>query len=289
MDTPQLDTGLHYDVPFQTYAEAAGLNPSKLKEGRKSMKHLRHYVDHGKEPTPGMKMGTHIHTAILEPKRFFAEALIYGGNLTKNTKATKGWKEFEAACVASLRVGLLPQEMEDLQGVSNAVHSNREAHSLIESMRHEVSMFWHDHLLGSCKCRIDLLNPDRAAFCDLKSTGSIEPHAMTSTQYKMGTHIQMGWCRWGLQEITGRRISSALIIAIEQKPPYDVAVYDMTTAFLDKGMEEAKEIAQRYRIAQSTSNYPGIAGGERLLLDLPGWVGAGNGVELNIGGKKLQM
>lgn len=265
--------GIYYDVPFDVYAQEPGLNPSKLKNGRKSMKHMRHYSEHGSKGTAAMSKGVNIHTAILEPQRFFSEALVFPGPYTKSTKATKKWKEFAADCEGSGRVGLMPDEMEALQGISNSVHSDPIAHAMIDGMAHEVCMFWEDNIVGACKCRIDLLNEARAAIGDIKTTGDISPWCFANTQYRMGTHIQMAWAAWGLEVITGKKASSVGIIGIEQDAPHDVAVFDVSAACMERGLSEGKDIAMRYRIAQSTQCYQGIAGGERLILDLPRFAG----------------
>lgn len=268
-------------LDFDEYIADEGLNGSTLKAGRVSMRHMRHYVENGLETTPAMETGTNVHSCVLEPERFFDSFSVWEGG----RRAGAAWDSFKTIAGMEGKIIVKPEELADYHAITASVHANREAHRLIESTQHEVSIFWEDRGLGKGKARIDAI--DDKVTADLKTAASIEEWAFVSHCYKFGYHIQLGWQRYGLR-LLGREPKQFALIAVEKKPPFDCVVYWPDDAFLDEGERQALEIAKRFRIAQYTNSWPGISD-EPLPLSLPRYVAGEPKQELVIGGEKVEV
>jgi hypothetical protein len=270
-----------HDMPFQRYADLPGLNASALKSGRVSMKHMRYYVEHGKEDTAAMRMGRMIHSAILEPDVFFADVVIYEGR-----RAGKDWEAFQSDC--ALKTILKPDELTALNQISTSVHSNRLAHDIIARTRHEVSAYRTDDILGDMKARLDGWDERTNAVLEIKTSNSgLTPDAFSRTQYNMGTHIQLGWINTILSG-GGFEHPAFVVLGVEQKPPYDVVAFDVDAGLIERGIEEAKEIATKWRIAQTTGIYDGISS-EFALLSLPKWAAGKSEEEVDVSDGEMEV
>jgi hypothetical protein len=62
----------------------------------------------------------------------------------------------------------------------------------------------------------------------------------------------------------------AVMIAVEQKYPHDVVVYDVPAAYLASGFRRIKDVATRWRIAQATGQFDGQHP-DAQILDVPEW------------------
>lgn len=273
---------IEHGITFDAYADMEGVTASSLKAGRVSMKHMQHYMTKGIADTPAMRKGRLIHQAILEPEMFFAEVVAWEG-----VKRGKAYTEFVEA-QGQDAVVVTTTEMSELEQIHDSVHSNRHATDLITRTKHEVSMSWDDHMLGPGKGRMDGYDADTGLLLDLKSSACIEPWRFAATCYRMGTHIQMAWYKHGLKQLE-LPIERIIVIAVEQGAPFDCVVYEPEGVFIEKGWEEAEEIAKRYRAACVCERFGGVSG-EILPLTLPAYAQAGNqDVELTIGGESVTV
>jgi hypothetical protein len=261
-------------MDFSTYADQPGLNASKLKAGRTSMKHMHHYGKHGKAPTAAMQKGTNIHAAVLEPERFWAHTI--ATDLNRRTNDYKQLVEDNPGATI-----ITESEQAELEQIVDSVFANREARAIIESTAHEVSMFWDDRILGKGKCRMDGYSETSGLVLELKSGSTVEPRSFARQCYNMGYHIQIGWARYGLAQVEAK-VSRILVVAVEQSPPYDCVVYEPDVTFVTEGGREAKEIARRYRAAQACGVYEGVSS-EVVPLELPRWITGDTEVDISNG------
>jgi len=251
-------------MSFGEYAGLEGLNASSLKAGRASVKHMKHYRDHGIPDTPAMRMGRYIHSAILEPNTFLPSVVVWD-----SPKKSKAWDAFKLENAG--KTILSPDELSALTNISVSVHSNPMAHDIIGRSDHEVSVCFDDHILGQMKARLDGYSHKRNIVLEIKSTSSVQPDVFKRTQYNMGTHIQLGWINTMFKR-GGMPAPLFVVIGVEQKAPHDVVVFDVEDALIEHGEREAVEIAQKYRIAEATGIFSGVSS-ERMLLTLPAWAG----------------
>ena len=271
-----------YDMPFDTYQQMPGLNASALKQGRLSPKHLDAVLNKGGgAQTAAMRRGSLIHAAVLEPELFKARASIFNG-----TRRGKAWEAFKADHDPDFI--LKPDEMGELLAISASVHSNQIASDLINTTRHEVSIFWEDPDVGQCKCRADGLS-EQTGLVEVKTTNQIDPNDFFRTSYNLRYHWQLGWYHAGVEAVTGLDLPMH-VIAVEQTPPYDVIVYSVPHMVIEGGWQDAKEIAMEYRDAvRQGVALPGIESGIREF-ELPEWAKLPEEpIVLNIGGEGVEV
>ena len=265
---------IEYGMSFNDYANLEGMNASKLKQGRKSMRAMKSYADHGMVASATMQLGTLIHSAVLEPELFGGEVIVWDGGIKKG----KAWTEFKAEHEG--KQILKPEELADIFAIKEAVWANPTAAMLIRQTQHEVSLQWENEL-GMGKCRADGYNEQTGLVVELKTGSDISPRGFTNIAYRLGYHLAGGWTRMGLQAL-GLKYTKYVIICVEQKRPHDVIVYDVTEDWMNEGEKEATEIAKKWNAARVTGDYAGQAE-DGLVLGLPGWVGDDKEIDISNG------
>lgn len=93
-----------------------------------------------------------------------------------------------------------------------------------------------------CKVRVDFRQQD-GALVDLKTCNNPKPEHFMHDIYQRAYHVQMAHYRHGLQLLTGEKFDP-YIIAVRNKPPFDVWVYQLEGPELDFGaqvLRKAKE------------------------------------------------
>ena len=271
---------IDYGMPFDEYLALEGMNASTIKSGMKSMKHMKSYMDNGIDPTPAMQKGSLIHSAILEPELLDATVVTYDGIRRGND-----WKEFQAENEGMTIAK--PSEMVDVYGARDSVWSNEKAIHAIKNTAHEVCIQWDTKLIGKCKARMDGYNPESGMLLEVKSTVAVDPYSFSKTCYNMGTHLQIGWIKSGLNAL-GLKLNSIVILAVEQKRPWDCVTYEPDTAFIEQGEMRSHEIARQFKTCSTIGIFDGICE-EGSILTLPSFAMGNKPVELTIGGEKVEV
>lgn len=256
------------DMPYAEYAARDGINATAIKAGVVSPLHMRHTMTgHDKPVTPAMRWGKLVHSAVLEPDLFFESMMVFDGR-----KYGKAWNEF---CETNdPQYAVSSDEQKRLYAMGNAVHANRHAHSLIDGTAHEVSAFWHDPLYGNAKARLDGMK-DTRGIVEYKTTGSTDKRHWTRTAFNMNYHLQLGW-QWAGVNGTAGVDMPVHVICQEQTEPYDVVVYRVPDTVIEIGLEQAAEIAKRYRACEAVGSFPGVSD-EIEIYELPAWAMGGGG------------
>ena len=257
--------------PMAEYRATPALNYSTIKHGRKSMLHMHYAATHPTEPTAAMSMGTILHAAILETEDFCRRVAIWD----KGDKRGNAWKEFKAEHANGYI--LKPHEHADVMRAVAAVHGDSMAHDLIQRTVHERAVYWRGKHYGAAKGRTDGMTEDGKVLFDLKSTANIEKHFFTANTARMGLHLQLGWYSEGIEANTGHAPELVFVIAFEQEGAIDAAVYEVPPGVVTRGREEAVEIARKYRVCEAAGSFPGVADGQILQYELPGWMTGDDG------------
>lgn len=248
------------------YRAHPGINATTIKAGRTSMLHARHAYRRGDiEPTPAMELGTAVHAMLASIMGFGAEAVVrYEGR--------RAGKEWEAFAIANADKIILPAAAHDTASAMFQA-ANVPLCDLIRiggAGEFEKPIYWERDGV-KCKALPDLIQEKQIV--DFKTTTTIDPRTIERNSYSMGWHLQMGWymdAHATLYPNAGR--PTVWILAIESKPPHDVVLYRMDDDALDRGRNEAREIAARFAACLAANSFPGIqSGGMPLALALPTW------------------
>jgi hypothetical protein len=248
------------------YFSHAAINASAIKAGRESMRMMHYEMTRIRDtPTPAMRRGSLIHTAVLEWHKTDDWAICDAPSW--GAKGVKAWREENEG-----RVQVLASEMDNINQIVQSVHSNKHAHALIEKTRHEVELYWEDRIVGKCKARVDGIGG--GVLLELKTTKtSLSDWSLSGHSYKLGNHIQFGWYWWGGSVLGGDLAidpDETYTIWVRQDKDFDCRVTRTDEALVKEGAEEAQEIARKYRIAENLGNFAGVSA-DIELLGAPGW------------------
>lgn len=262
-------------IPFAEYERLRGERWSDLQYMATSPLAYREHKLNPKGPTRIMDNGSAIHTAVLEPHLFDAEHVLYDGR-----RGTNDFKAFEAEHVG--QTILNGEQWDACMGAAEAVHllrQGREARKAMRGCRHEVTLRWTDPRTRIlCKARPDLVGSH--VLSDVKTTTSVEARKFGRLAGDRLYHGKMAMAFMGLREL-GKRIYMVRIIAVEQSPPHDVAVYYLTMDQIDAGIDLVNELLSKLKVCRRRNSWPGRQEREEPL-ELAPWLLADAGAEEDV-------
>ena len=245
------------------YHAADGISKSDLDLIHKSP---AHYKAARHEDTPALGFGTAFHCAVLENDRFNATYTIIEGD--RRTKFVKdAIKDAEAAG----KIILTHDDFNALMSMAQAVFKNPICAALIRDSVKEHSVFAElDDV--RVKCRPDGWNTEKGVLFDLKSTEDASPEGFARTVAKYRYHVQDAFYRHVIASATNCDADdlSFIFVAVEKKPPFAVALYQLDELAALQGWVDAREDLRRYKSAEDTGKWGGYS--PRIeTLSLPRW------------------
>lgn len=259
-------------MDFDEYKAVDAVNYSALKWMRKSALHFLNALKRDGADTRSMKLGRAGHTAVLEPDRFLIDYVMFGGD----RRAGKAWDAF-AADHADKEI-LKLDEYQLALAMRDAVEKHPRAMELLAGGRAEVSLKWTDEKTGlECKGRVDWVDVSRRIFVDLKTAADIEASKFAANAARLGYHGQLAMYRRGLEAVHGATFDG-YIIAVENKAPFDVAVFRYDEDVMYTADCEVGELLGRVAQCRRSNEWPGQYPGETSLY-LPAWAQADEGID----------
>ena len=245
------------------YHAADGISKSDLDLIHRSP---AHYKAARHEDTPALRFGTAFHCAVLENDRFNATYTVIEGD-----RRTKAVKDAIKDAEASGKIILTKDEFDAVSGMRDSVFKNRIAATLIDGATIEHSVF--AELDGvRVKCRPDGWNVENGVLFDLKSTEDASPEGFARTVAKYRYHVQDAFYRHVIASATNCDADdlSFIFVAVEKKPPFAVALYQLDELAALQGWVDAREDLRKYRYAEATDKWNGYS--PRIeTLSLPRW------------------
>lgn len=221
-----------------------------------------------KEPTEDMIFGTHVHLAILEPEKFESQVIIQPTFSGKGMKAAK--EEWESS-LDPRQVILTQEQYDDIQGMKESISQHDEADFLVKrSLKEQTGYFRDPHTGILCRFRCDFLHPGLMRLGDLKTTKDCTAYSFSKTIWERRYDMQMYFYKLGTELITGKKVEP-VFLAVEKKPPYEVALYTIDDELIfkaktdyEKAMSTLKECIlsekwPRYQSQNQTINLPKYA------------------------------
>ena len=256
------------------YWDIPGVNFSTLKELRRSPKHYRYRLEHPREATPSMSLGTAAHIATLEPDRFLREFCLWTERKDNGDMWPRRGPKWEAFLAANGGKKVISEEeYERAIALSRAVREDETAMRYLGFGKPEVAMTWrHDGTGLDCKGRVDWVTKADGGPCivDLKSTRNADPHWFARDVAKMDYHLQLAFYADGFEAATGVG-PRVVVVAVETAPPYDVVTYIVPPDVIEIGREAYTEALERLVECRRTKEWPGHGGDGEKILTLPAW------------------
>jgi len=224
------------------------------------------------EPTPAMRLGSALHTHVLELDKWDRDYAVAPDGIDRRTKAGKEtWAAFEADAVG--KTMLSRDEADHVMHMGRAILSHPAAAMLLGLPgKAETTHMWTDGATGlECKCRPDWLTSDGTIVIDLKTTEDASPAGFRKSIAQWRYHVQAAWYTHSLEQATGIRPMQFIFIAVEKKPPYAVAVYAADEQMIEHGMKTAMRDLQRIAECRAAERWPGYSD-QIEMISLPAWM-----------------
>lgn len=261
--------GVYYGMSFEEYRAIDAINKSGLDHFEKSPAHFyANCLDPKREvsePTPAMRLGTAIHTAILEPGEFH-DRYVQGIKVDRRTKDGKAaWEAFLAT--AQGKEVLDPEDFYLVSAVATRFRGHPAGATVLETGSSEVVLVWVDPIEGVlCKGRIDWLG---FVMLDLKSTECAAPNVFARQVANLKWYVQAAFYTDGYEILTGDRIPF-VIAGAEKVPPWASAFYSVPDQVLELGRKIYRRQLARYARCKREERWPSYAE-EIVELRLPAW------------------
>ena len=195
------------------------------------------------EPTAAMRLGTFVHTAVLEPDdldRRYAVCATRKGSTTYNKLIDKGIEPVTQA------------QWDQALSMCDAVRNHPEAAWLLSDGKAEQSVWWDDEQFDMrCKCRPDWWNGD--IVIDLKTTQDASPRGFAKSVANFRYHVQQ------MHYLRGTNAARFIFIAVEKEYPFAVGVYELDNDACGVGEELRQRDMQRIKTCKKRDEWPGYS------------------------------
>jgi hypothetical protein len=264
--------GIYPDMPAAHYHRIDAASASRLKKLKRSAAHMRASILYPPEPTPAMRLGSLIHSRVLEPNLYRANYAVMP-KVDGRTKAGKAAKEeFE---IENLGKSIVTEEEDSIaQAIHDSLRSCEFAARLLDAEGTvETSLFWQHADTGlMCKNRLDkhMLFDARMTIMDLKTTIDASPKGFEREIFNYGYHIQAAFYLDGMSQLMEESHTDFYFLAVEKVNPYAFGIYRLSDEAVEQGRKEYKQLLVTYKECEEQQRWPGY--GEALQsISLPNW------------------
>jgi hypothetical protein len=212
-----------------------------------------------------MKMGTAVHTAILEPHLFDAEIAIMP-KFDKRTKAGKeGAEQFETDNIGKTVIDFYQGER--VKAMADAVRSHEFFNTYVKDGEAEATMLWPQYGV-QCKARVDYI-VDSTIF-DVKTCQDASPEGFAKQVASFSYHMQAAHYSMGYKRIFDKKLDRFVFIAVESNYPHMVGIYTLGLDSLKAGQIGLERAAKVY--AHALSEKPEHTYSKRIMeINIPSW------------------
>ena len=282
MATPK--PGIHEGIEPEEYYSWDAVSNSRLSLLKRSPAHYKHGFT---EQTDAMRLGTLVHTGVLEPLAI-AQRYVFMPNYANHPDNVTGTGARSFASTTTFVKKMEEQfrqlhfdkqiitksEYDLMIGMANALAACEPAKQLLRDGKSELSLVWEDSCGLLCKCRIDWIKP--GIFADLKTCGDASKFEKSIADY--GYHRQMAFYQRGLQAV-GIDDVHPWMIAVDKTAPFGVRCAPMAEKALETGRREIDELLTLLVDCQRSNSWPGYESPE--AWELPAWYGPSDATDVH--------
>jgi len=270
--------GIYSNLSAAEYHALPGASASRLRKlWQSTPAHLKADLDGEREETDAMRLGTLAHALILEPEKPLPNLVVppaeYAAGKPWNYNATV-CKEWRAKQVEEGKTVVSADQYNGLMGMALAVAKHTEAGVLFSNGKAEVSCVGYDTSNAvDVRCRMDFVPTAKNYLCDLKTTHDASEREFARTAYNSAFHIQAALYLALYNALSGEERSEFRFVAVEQKPPHAVNVFNCSPEFLSKGRADMSRTLALFARCLAEDHWPAY-GEEVKQLNLPKYVEA---------------
>lgn len=230
----------------------------------------RKTIGYRKEPTDAMKLGTALHTKVLQPELFESTYAIIPASIKQ--KRGKEWEVFQEECEGKECLKL--SQFQQISGMAKALVGSagcKKAFEQTPSRDRELALF--STLCGvEVKSKVDMYCQALGMIADVKTTSDASPEAFMRQSSDLGYDVQAAFYLMNAEEC-GLDVSTFGFFVVENEPPYTTGVYTFGrfSDFILAGEMEVKRRLREYlRYTTSEEDLCGD-GWVKHDLSLPPW------------------
>ena len=191
-------------------------------------KSVYHYLNQEQfVSTPAMNFGSAVHSVLLEPEK--KEILALPKNLNLRTKKDKEYKK-QLISDNPDKIVVSGEEKDSLDQIAQNAMNNELANKLLFTLDEIEYSYYGTYEDVPVRIRPDGIKKGRYII-DVKTCQDASPKAFRSAIYNYAYHLQA--CFYS--EMLGYDPASFRFIAIENRYPFDVAVYSLSDDLINKG------------------------------------------------------
>lgn len=230
----------------------------------------RKEVEFKKEPTEDMKLGTALHTKVLQPELFESQYAIIPESI--KTKRGAQWETFKEEnpgkeCIKMAQFAQINAMAQSLLNhyACTAIFQETPSHE------REVSIL---STLGGVKIksRVDIFCSKYHLLADVKTATDASPDAFMRQASDLGYDVQAAWYTLNA-EARGIKVDDFQFFVVEKEFPYTVGVYKFSrhSDFMLAGEYEAIRRIREYKLYEETKQYELFPGWSKRDPALPPW------------------
>lgn len=258
-----------YDMPASDYFRAPGVSNSMLSHMDPPAR-LPAYLEAPRKTSPFMRMGTLIHSRILEPEKPLQGYAWKPDGLSLATKEGKAWKAEQVA--KGLEI-LDRDDAETLAGCVNAVRSDPTCKSIFAKGRAELSVF--SEMCGVfTKSRMDWLPDASTAIVDVKKVGEGDASRDEFAKILVNRryHVQAAFYLDNWNSLMGNTDwrEHFVFVVVEDVAPYLVNVFTIEPRTIELGRNTYRRELEIYASCKASGNWPRYLPGIKKL-NAPEW------------------
>jgi len=260
------------NLSYKEYSQMEGLSNSMLSKIAESPAYYKYCLDNPQETTEALTFGSLLHCLVLEPNNFERDFAI---EPKINKRTNEGKETLAQFYLENAEKTIVDEEQLNLaKTLKDKLMEHEIAGKLLTGKgENEISLFWEDEETGIiCKCKIDRIKAK--IIIDLKSVLSAKPEDFMKSVYEYNYHKQNYWYEHGYTQCFKEEPKGFVFVVVEKKPPYIVAIYELTELFKAIGKIEARQNLLTYKDCVTKGKWWGYDGEKAVIHDLepPQWV-----------------
>ena len=246
--------GVIDNLPMDDYHASAALSSSGIKKLLRSPAHYVVERTQSRAPTDAMRIGTAVHTLLLEPER--SGEVVQMPTFNLRTNAGKADRDAWLAEHPGAQAFALP-DYERICGAVEAVRRHPAAGMLLSEGKAETSLFWRDAATRiECRARFDWYRPADGIIADVKTCQDASPEGFQRAIGAFSYHVSAAHYWLGHEHLMDRSPAAWLFICVEVEPPFGVAVYALESDALRAGMDQCARAYKTFRQCVESGSWP---------------------------------
>lgn len=209
-----------------------------------------------KPESPALAFGRAVHCHTLESREEWERRFcVSDGPINARTGLPFGRtsQKFQDFLKTQTKEVVTTVEYEQIQAMSEAVWSHKDAHELLAKGRPEGTIRIEDYYGLAVQARYDWFSPDYG-IVDLKTTGD-DLSWFEKACHDFGYAFQMSWYRGLLEHVTGEKFP-VYMIAVTKTAPYIVGVFKYSEDILDQAEAENLKAIKEFLACRESGIYP---------------------------------